>query len=553
MEQLYNDQWKTVAVWSRTLNTCQRNYSILDKEWLAILESVTRIWKHWLIGKEFEILTDHAPLCQILTKKAEELTPRQIRWLEKLEPFAFRIKYVKGRKNIVADALSRNTQDNTKVNVIEIGHSEFQIHKEDITQSVQQDAIYQEILHDELLQTQLELINKDGLLFTNTEQIYIPGNQALRYKLILEYHDQPFSGHWDAKRTLQLLQRYFYWPTMLQDVQEVVLTCEPYQRAQISRTKDQAPIRYIEAQYPWEIVTIDFVSGFAMTKRKHSAICVVCDRFTRMVHMESCMDYATAKDTAKIALRQIFARHGCPRIIISDRGTQFDAELWKHLWNFMGTRVHLASTHHPQTNGLTERINRTLIGMIKKMTQNSLHEWDMLLPLFEFAYNTTPNASTGIAPFLANQGYLPATPASLLAATCYTVPTSQNIQQFITKIRKEYQHIHKHITEQEEKNKRQLQKRLENKRGHPHYHIGDEVLVYWPPFETYNIIPRKHRFRYEGPFTVTNVFHPHCVQLDGLPPKMPRTINVEYIHLYKSTLDPILRCVRHENETEHDN
>ena len=93
------------------------------------------------------------------------------------------------------------------------------------------------------------------------------------------------------------------------------------------KTRDQAPIRFIEAQYPWEVVTIDFVSGFAPTKRKHTAICVMCDRFTRMVHCESCHDHATAKETAHIVMRQVFARHGCPRIILSDRGTQFDSEL----------------------------------------------------------------------------------------------------------------------------------------------------------------------------------------------------------------------------------
>ena len=546
MEQAYGSEWRTVAVWSRTLNTCQRNYSILDKEWLAILEAVTRIWKHWLIGKEFEIFTDHAPLCHILTKKAEELTPRQIRWLKRLEPFSYTIKYLKGGENVVADALSRNPQEEFKVELIEVTPMKFQIHKDEILQAIQEDALYQDILQEEILRIQLGLQYEDGILFTQEGQIYILDNPLLRYKLILEFHDQPFSGHWDERRTLQLLQRQYYWPTMNHDIHEVVSMCEPCQRAQISCVKDQAPIRYIEAQYPWEIVTIDFVSGFAMTRRKHSAICVICDRYTRMVHMESCIDHATAKDTAKIALRQIFARHGCPRIIISDRGTQFDSELWKYLWNFMGTRIHLASTHHPQTNGLTERMNRTLINMIKKMTQDLPHEWDMLLLLFEFVYNVTPNSSTGIAPFIANQGYLPATPASLLAATCNAVKTTQNVQQFITKIRKEYMKIHKHIMEQEQKNKEQIQKRWQNKRGHPQYHIGDEVLVYWPPFETYNIKPRKQRFRYEGPFKVTNVFHPHCVQLEGLPPKMPTTINVEYIHLYKQTTNPTLRALRCE-------
>ena len=85
-----------------------------------------------------------------------------------------------------------------------------------------------------------------------------------------------------------------------------------------------------------------------------------------------------------------------------------------------GHKVHLASTHHPQTNGLTERMNRTLINLIKKVTHQHPHTWDNMLPLFEFAYNQTPNSTTGIPPFLANQGYLPSTPAALLAASYTT-------------------------------------------------------------------------------------------------------------------------------------
>ena len=210
----------------------------------------------------------------------------------------------------------------------------------------------------------------------------------------------------------------------------------------------------------------------------------------------------------------------------------------------MGTRIHLASTHHPQTNGLTERMNRTLINMIKKMTQHRTHEWDLKLPLFEFAYNITPHSTTGVSPFMANQGYLPSTPASLLAASTTQTHASIGIKQFIDNIRKEYLRIHKIIQEEEQKAKRQIEARLQTRRGNPQYYPGDEVLVYWSPFETYNTQPRKHRFRYEGPFKVIDVINQHCVTLHRLPPRMPNTINVEYIHLYRRTSNPTLQQLR---------
>ena len=406
---------------------------------------MTRVWRHWLVGIQFEIHTDHAPLVQILTKKVEELTPRQLQWLERLEPFSFTIKFIKGRENVVADALSREVQEVTvnAVEVIESDRQQFGIG--DIRDSVQADQFYQDMVSDESVRLQLSLVEEGGLLYTEQGQLCVPEDRVLRFKLVLEYHDQVFSGHWSADKTLAQLKRGYYWPTIIQDTQEVVETCEVCQRSKFQKKTDRAPIRFIEAQYPWEVVTVDFVSGFATTKRKHTVICVMCDRFTRMMHAELCKDHATAKETARILLRRVFSQHGSPRVLVSDRGTQFDSELWRQLWGMLGTRVHLATTHHPQSNGLTERMNRTLIALIRKVTQNKKHEWEELLPLLEFAYNQTPNSTTGVAPFEAQQGYLPAIPSMLLVAAQHRRFKSGSVQEFIESVRKEYRRIHEAI------------------------------------------------------------------------------------------------------------
>ena len=202
-----------------------------------------------------------------------------------------------------------------------------QVGMEEIVQAAEADDFYVRILKNDSLQLQFGVYQKDRLLFTRDSQLYVPNNRIVRFKLVLEHHDQPFSGHWSLDKTLTALRRNYYWPTMKLDTKEVIETCEVCQRSQIQKKSDQAPIRFLEAQYPWEIVTVDFVSGFAPTKRKHTAICVICDRFTRMMHAEPCNDHATAKEAAKIMLRRLFALHGCPRVIVSDRGSQFDSEL----------------------------------------------------------------------------------------------------------------------------------------------------------------------------------------------------------------------------------
>ena len=96
----------------------------------------------------------------------------------------------------------------------------------------------------------------------------------------------------------------------------------------------------------------------------------------------------------------------------------------------------------------------------------------------------------------------------------------------------------------ENKQQEQTRKREDKKRRAIEYYIGDEVLIYWEPFISYSTKPRKQRFRYEGPFTIVEVKAPHCVILDGLPERMPKTINVEYVHLFRRATSPELVTLR---------
>ena len=415
MEQQNNDgDWLTVAAWSKKLNTSQLNYSATDKDWLAVVESVSRVWRHWLLGKEFTIRTDHAALREILTKKGEDFTPRQLRWWERLEPYSFKVEYIKGEENVVPDALSRTPA--FYINAIELASQEgWIVGSQDLKEASLRDLKYQEALKSPDLLERLELKEREGLLVTPLGQVCVPHDVVLRYKLMLEAHEPPFAGHFCVDKTLAHAKRYWWWPRMRETAEKVVKGCPLCQSDATKKCKDQGPLRPILASTPWEVVTIDFVSGFAPSVRsRHTACCVVCDRFTRMIHVEPCRDHATTRETVGLILRMVVARHGCPRVILSDRGTQFDSELWREVWQMLGTRVAMATTHHPQTNGLTERMNRTLISLIRKYVHEYPKRWAEFLPLFEFAYNAQVHSSTKITPFEAQNGVLPPMPAQLL-------------------------------------------------------------------------------------------------------------------------------------------
>ena len=540
-----DEVWCIVSSWSKKLSPCQTRYSVTDREWLAVVESVSRVWRHWLLGKAFQVRTDHAALREILTKKGEEFTPRQLRWYEKLEPYTFTVTYVKGNENVVPDALSRTPA--FYVNAVEVNAcSPHDLCGDELCTAAQADAKYVALLRDTTLHKTLGVTPRGNLLCTQLHQVCVPASKALRYKLVLEAHEPAFAGHFGFDKTLAHTQRLWWWPKMRETVETVIKGCPTCQSDATKRMKDQGPLRPIQASRPWEIVTIDFVSGFTPSQRtRHSACCVVCDRFTRMIHIETCRDHATAREAVGMILRMVISRHGCPRVILSDRGTQFDSELWREVWKMLGTRVALATTHHPQTNGLTERMNRTLISLIRRYAGAYPKRWAELLPCFEFAYNAAVNASTKVAPFMANQGYMPLVPAQLLSIV---PPTESNegdaTQVQVYELQRALHRIHKMVRENETRNEQTVKQREDQKRGNHQYRVGDEVLVYWPPFRAYSDESRKHRLRYVGPFVVARVLGMNACELEGLPSRMPKEINVEYLHPYRRDADGELAALR---------
>ena len=91
--------------------------------------------------------------------------------------------------------------------------------------------------------------------------------------------------------------------------------------------------------------------------------------------------------------------HGLPRSIISDRDSKFVGYFWKTLWKNMGIELKFSSTFHPQIDGQTEVVNRSLGNLLRCLVGNKPSNWEMVLAQAEFAYNNSVNRSTGKTPF----------------------------------------------------------------------------------------------------------------------------------------------------------
>jgi hypothetical protein len=134
-----------------------------------------------------------------------------------------------------------------------------------------------------------------------------------------------------------------------------------------------------------------------------------------MTHLCAVPENATAEVVAQQFLREVFRLHGLPRNVVSDRDRKFTSKFWQELMARLGTKIHMSTAYHPQSDGQTERMNQVLEDMLRHWVNPALDNWDALLDCAEFAINNAQSQSTGTTPFRLNYGYDPLTPLALAA------------------------------------------------------------------------------------------------------------------------------------------
>ena len=144
-----------------------------------------------------------------------------------------------------------------------------------------------------------------------------------------------------------------------------------------------------------------------LTRVVYDSILVITDRLTKYGYFIPYREESTAEELAYAFLRNIVGNHGMPKELISDRGVLFTSKFWRALMGQLGVNHKLSTAYHPQTDGQTERLNQTMEQYLRSYISYQQDDWVELLPLAQFAYNSSKSEATGLSPFFANYGYEP--------------------------------------------------------------------------------------------------------------------------------------------------
>ncbi|GFV40175.1 retrovirus-related Pol polyprotein from transposon 412 [Trichonephila clavipes] len=283
---------------------------------------------------------------------------RLARWALRLQEHDFDVKYKTGKKHSDADALSRNP-----------------------------------------VEEETETPDK-FLAVTTNGKLWLPViPKHLRADILRHFHDAPTAGHLGFAKTYDRIRKRFYWPGMYRNVVRYVMHCRECKRRK--SVPQRPPGRLVPippAIAPFHRIGIDLLGRFPKSAHGNKWI-IVCTDYSTRYAITKALPTAEVDEVAKFLLEEIVLRHGAPRVIITDRGAVFRSRLVSSLVDLCNIDHRFTTAYHPQTNGLTERFNKTLADMLSMYVHVEQKNWDEILPFVTFAYNTAKQETTGFTPF----------------------------------------------------------------------------------------------------------------------------------------------------------
>lgn len=565
---------RPVAYFSSKHTSAECNYEIYDKELLAIIKCLEE-WRPELQGTQepFEILTDHKNLQFFTTTKV--LNQRQVRWSEFLSQFNFQITYRPGVRATRPDALSRRSEDRPQGDsadddrirrrertVLPAGRFNPAVVQElselggdsllvlaPISLAPDRpidDLIDEAYAGDPLCQAMIECLqdaNARGwspairaetlrAAFTDCrvaagrvyyrDRLFVPNHEGIRTVVIHRAHSSGPVGHPGRTKTVDLLNRSYWWPGMAKDVRTYVRACELCVRTKTPRTAPPGFLQPLPIPFrPWLDVSVDYITPLPEctvqgTVFKHLLV-VVC-RLTKMRHLIPVPTLDT-QDLADAFVSRVYCLHGTPENVVSDRGTQFVSQFWRELSARLNVSLRPSSAFHPETDGQTERINSAIEQYLRAFVSFHQDDWVRWLPLAEFAGNNVVSETTGVSPFFANYGFNPQI-GTEPRPPCPPVLTKAQRQEFHRA--HEIGDRFSKILEQLQALARQSQQRYEDnanikRTDAPQYQEGDLVYVDARNMKT-NRPAKKLDDKWIGPYKVLKCY-PRACRVE-LPPSV---------------------------------
>ena len=512
-----DNKLQPIAYASRLCNAAERNYSITERETLAVIHCLEH-FRDMILGYKIKVWTDHTAIQNLF--KHKNLRGRLARWFVTLQNYDVDFNYIPGKKNTVADALSRNTVNNHSERVM-IGNIKdlVTLNQEQITEELNKDEVWSKVIKylksPELHETPKlpgklkieELTVEDDLIYRDAKltgksvtrdrvtQLVIP--QSMTKDIMALVHDSAPSSHPAKEKTYQRAQLKYYWPRMRKDIYAYVENCQICARTK-GHTSAPAPmLTYPTPNKPWERVHIDTLE-LPLSENGYKYLFVAIDYFSRYAILHP-IPNKKAETIASAIFSEIITNHTTPKVIVTDNGGEFNNEVLSELCKIFGVKKVNVMAYHPQSNGVVERLNGKILSCLRTLIDPYSITWDSLIPHVKCALNTQINAATGETPHYILYGEDKKLPYELLNSTPSPV---YNIEDYVKVRLHKFQLIYARIQDHLKKYSEHMRDQQHKRAKTTNIDVNDNVMVrlHTPIAESNKLSPK-----FSGPYRVIEV------------------------------------------------
>ena len=326
--------------------------------------------------------------------------------------------------------------------------------------------------------------------------------RALRAEVLSELHGGVMSGHVGERRTLHRLRQRFYWVGMRSDVREWCKACDVCSAKKGPARRNRAPLQLYTVGAPMERVAVDIAGPFPVTPRGNRYICVAMDYFTKWPEAYALPNHE-AETVADVLVSEFFSRFGVPAELHSDQGREFESRVFSECCTLLGIQKTRTTPFHPQSDGMVERFNRTLLQQLAKYCGAGQDDWDVKLPAMLMAYRSAVHEATEHTPACLMFGRELRLPVDLATGRPPDVPLPTVDSGFATALQERLVEAHQEVRDKLRTASRTMKELYDRRMRDTRYAVGDKVWLH-NPRRRRGLSP-KLQSPWEGPYTILAV------------------------------------------------